>query len=544
MPLALVLILVGAGAGTLLDIVDPARTETPPLSGRSTTATSGAWYCGIGDTAGENGLTLIGAVPPDQPTSSTLRLDLQHSGETDVGAEAEVLPGTQHVQVVPSGRREASVAARWFREPAVVTRIWRREVAGEPSGLVAGPCQPQPNHTWYLPGVTTAGGARAYLVVANPFDSDAAISVSLLGPEGVTEPQLLKNIGVEARSAQTIALNEYAPEVPDLGAIVRVRAGRIVAEGWQSIDAAVGGIEGVSLVAAANEGNEVWTVPWFESGPTSDSWLWVANIGDRPAAVSVTVHTAAGGSPPTGLGEVTIDTGTVDRIDLRGVLPDGVSTGGVTVASTNGVPIVASVATTLRGESQERSGVSVQLGQSVPDPRWTVSSGATTGRAEHLHLVNLGATAATAHVAVATPAGRSQPEQLRRIRVPPGALVSIDVRPMLPDAEQHTIFVSANTATLVAGIHAFAVEGRLDLVAYPGVPSALWAGGEVPPVVFAPGLTHRIGTRFGPPPVEASGPTSFPTDGTTGFEPSTPLPTPSVPVTPTTLPGDPAGGGD
>ncbi|HEX2027719.1 MAG TPA: DUF5719 family protein [Nitriliruptorales bacterium] len=527
--LALGLVVVAAVAGAVLDLVAPPADVAAPSPGVADQAVSGAWYCAVGDTAEGDAMFVAAAAPPSVPAGGAVRIDTFDGGQAQRGEESDLFPGAMTVRGVPGGHEQLGVAVRWWQSPVAVSRLWLRGVAGEPSGPVEGPCTSEPSVTWFLPGVTTVDAAQARIVLANPFETDAAISVELLSPEGVERPQLLKNVTVQARSVQVVDLNRHAPEVADLGAVVRVRAGRVVAEAWQSLDAAVGGIEGVTLVRLAPAPRDAWTIPWFQ-GAGATSWLWVTNPGERPASVTVTVHTGAGGVPPEGLEEIDVPAGAVRRVDLRGVLPEDVGGGAATVTSVNGVPVVVSGATQIRTPSGERSGHAVQLGEPRADTSWTIPTGPGGGRTEVLHLVNPTAQPATAQVQIVDATATLAPEELQAVGVPPGTAVDIDLSGATEALDQHTIFVTSQGSGVVAGVHTFNRATPLGLVAHPGVPSWTWTGGRpVAPVEFAPGLPQRLGTDLGPATTPSPSPSPVVTTPPTPRSVEEPSPTGEAP---------------
>lgn len=488
---------IAVAGGLLLDVLAPVASSNPPSVAPTLPVESGSWYCAVGDTAKGNTLTILGSVHPSASENAALEIETYADGEMRGGGEVEVAPASLHVQPVTGTVGEVAVTAQWWQAPTIVTRLWTRGASGEPNGLVAGPCEPEPASLWYLPGVTTVGGAQARVVVSNPFDTDAAFSVTLLTEDGKETPELLKNVGVASHSVRVVDLNAHAPERADLGAVVAVRAGRVVAEAWQSLNPAIGGIEGVSLAKLTTGPASSWTVPWFPGG--EDAWLWVANTGDRPTALELTVHTPNGGVPPEGLEEVIVSPGSVRRLDLRGALPSGTRSGAVTVGSADGAPIVVSGATQIRSARVERTGMSIQLGTPVPDSLWMATAGSSRGRGEILHLVNPTAEPAVADVRVVAPNVDLEPDALRGVTVPAGAIVDLDLVGTVGDLGPHTVFVTATSGQLILGVHGSAREGRLGLVAHPGVPSSQWSGGQaLPPVEYAPALSQGIGTRLGP----------------------------------------------
>ncbi|MGH3440871.1 MAG: DUF5719 family protein [Nitriliruptorales bacterium] len=568
-------VVVAVGAGAAADVALGPVEPPPTPHVEAAEAVSGAWYCAVGETLGRDELSVLGAVAPGRATSANLRIHSFGSGGVIRSGEVEVLPAAVRSVPVRAGQDDIGVVAQWWGTPAAVFRVWRRTVVGEPSGLVVGPCQSQPNSSWYLPGISTDGGAHASIVLANPFPTDAAVSVTLLTPEGPLEPELLKNVAVQGRGIRVIELNDHAPERSDIGAVVTVRAGRVVAEAWQALDAAIGGVEGLTLARLAPAAAETWTVPWIP-GRDLDTWVWVANPDDRPASLAFTVHTATGGSPLQGTDEVLVPAGGVRRMSLRGLLPDGAGEGAVTVTATNGVPVVVSGAVRVSGGGQvppeqeedgeappgqeedgeappgqeedgeappeqeedgeappgngdgagaaepffsaDGTGFAIQLAQPSHDAFWVLAGIGTRGRSEVLRLVNPTSQPATVTVRVAVETATLAPEELQGIRVPAGSARSVDIAAVLPELASHALFVEANGAGVVAGLRSAAIEAPLELVTNTGVPGATWAPrAPAAHVEFSPGLARRVGTSSGP---ALSPPETPPPATELDFEPS------------------------
>lgn len=495
-------------------------------------ASAGAWYCAIAGGADDAGASLTVAAPPSDGTEpAAVAIDPFHEGDGVGDDSVQVFAGGMVTRAIAGAGEQVGVAARWWGAPAAVARTWRVPGTIGPAGLVEGPCEPGPSTRWYVPGVATAGGAQARLVLVNPFTTDATLRVSFTGPDGRIEPKRLENVVVPERSVREILLNEHAPEQPDLGVVVEARSGRVVAEALQTFSAAIGGIDGATLVAATARPAETWTIPWFEDaasaaavpeeggtptegateGPDADeqppasgarSWLWVSNPSSRPAALVVTLHTNGGGHVPEGLEELTLEPGETQRVDLRGQLPPGAPHGGVTIRSDNGVPFVASVATEYADPATERTGVAIQLGAAEPDRRWVLAGAAGPGRRRFVHVANPGGDEAVVDLAVQDGSGLVRPEELQGLTIAPAAIATIDLGAFVaPEATGVAVFVEARAGSVVASTHAFAPEGRRDAVAARGVPQGTWRSrARVPAVGYAPTLPERIGTSLGPSP--------------------------------------------
>lgn len=573
--------LVGVGIG--VDAALPASAPDPGEEVAAGPASSGAWYCAAAGIDESDVVDIVAAAPPsDATTPAELAVETAREGAVSIASRPQVVPGASAVVRPGEAAVPTAVTTRWWDQPVGVTRLWEVTSGDGVSGRIEGPCERRLSDRWVVPGVATAGGAQARVHLANPFDSDAAVTITLATADGVLAPRLLENVVVPKRSSRVVDLNEHAPERADLGVIVQTRSGRVVAEAVQSFNAAIGGVEGLSLVRALPELVETWTIPWFADGGDAASWLWLTNPDtDRAAAVELTVHTEEGGGVPEGLEEITLDPGTVQRIDLRGLLPDGVTSGALTVRSDNGVPIAAAVGSQRGGEvapvdegtteegddadapddgdepdegedeapadaeptPEERSGIAVLSGAAEAGTSWVLTGGPTSGRTVTIHVVNVSAEEAVVDLTLWAGSGLERPDDLQGVTIAPGAVRALEVSAGFGDATDHTVFVTARQGLVVAGRVATSDEGRLGLVAHTGIPMDPYAAGRtLAPVRFLPGLSQRIGTELDPALVdreddEDAPPSEDPTDQPPA-EPGSPDPTGDPTGEPTQDPAD------
>lgn len=571
--LALVLGLLSA-----LDVVAPDTGDGTMLT-TAEAARSGAWTCAAPGLSPGEDMTLVAAgappglrevpveggagvavAPTEEPsdpsvetgTPAEVTYDRFLVGRVERVARetpfAEQATDTKIAHPSSGGLGELGVAARWRRQPAAVGRVWERSAEFGPAGLLAAPCVAGSSAKWIIPGLSTAGGAEASLVLSNPFASDASVTITLAGDDGPEQPSLLENVVVPAQSVRLLALNEHAPERRDVGIVVNTRSGRVIVEALQSVNAAIGGIEGVTLVRAATEAGSSWTIPWVPTTPAStgtdgeqtsaindeantpatvegapedvgpsvsivqddglggdaSSWVWVTNADVDDAVLLVTVHGPRGGELLELEGLEPLAPGAVVRIELDGLTRERRSA--VTVATENGAAIVASVGTQIASGSESRTGISVQLGAATADPVWVLPGEGVTGRQQLLSLVNPGGEPAVVALSFWGATGIERPASAQAIEVPPGTTRTIELGEVL-DPEQATsvVFVQTLAGSVVAGRLSFADEGRLDLVVNVGLPSALWRGGTLVPVTrFDPYLTGEVPPRQ-PQPLDVSG---------------------------------------
>jgi hypothetical protein len=547
-PSLLLLVAVVVGGIIAVDLMEPSAATSRPDPVEAGPAVAGAWYCAAGAVGENDDLVVVTAASTAATDPADAEISALHGDRTLV-ASHPVFPGSARRTVVSGDLADGpvGVAARWWERPVVASRVWRSSPPDGVAGTVSGPCATAPSPTWYVAGVSTADGGTARLYLANPFATDASVAVSFTTPTGLQEPIRLQNVSVGARSVIELELNEFIPREPDLGIVVQARSGRVVAEAVQQLDAAIGGVNGRALVRAAPQLAETWTIPWSlmdpvtftddeiadpepddpapapdepdpeapgqgTDGPEPDadssiiataspgngttSWLWVSNPSSDAAAVTLTLHTEVGPVVPDIGDEILIEPGRITRIDLRGLLPSGVSAAGATLRSENGVPIVASISTLLRPDVTDPSvtGYTSQLGWPEPDTSWVIPGEAPGTRRQVIHVVNPGADTAVVNVALWNGAVLSRPAALQGVEVSPGRLIEFLVSDVVSGATHMVAYVDSSGAPVVAGRHS--VGGSpVEWIAHTGVPSALWSGGAIVPAVnHDPYLLERLGT--------------------------------------------------
>jgi hypothetical protein len=475
----------------------PLPEADPPPPVEEVQPASGNWVCPVGDGREGTELRTITARPldaGDQPAE--VALQTFEAGELATTVVPRIFPESATSRT-PSIGPAAAVGATWRDGPATLHREWVLDGEDLPPGLVAGGCVQPLSDRWTIPGMVTSGGSQSILRITNPFPSDATIGLRFVGTDGPVAPLALRNLSVEARSTLEIDVNEYLPERDDLTAIVDVASGRVAAQGVQLVRSAIGDIDGVSVLEAAPEPAETWTVPWVVDRDYADTWLWVYNPSDRVAPVELTYHLEDGGDLPVGLSEVLVEPGQLRRVDLRGTFPEEGQVLSVTARS-DGAPVVVSGAVEITSDDVDRTAFTVQLGVPASDSSWTVSGGPTAGRVEQLHLVNPGGEAAVATVSLFTGATIERPEEMTSVQIPAGGRTVLVVADGQLERDAWTAFVSVEEGELVVGRVGGAGDGPRRQVAVSGVPSSAWRL-ETAGVGLArtAGMVHRLRTSLG-----------------------------------------------
>ena len=434
----------------------PPTEEAPLLAGSTTCAALSL------DEASEVTAAWV-ARPPVDAASGTAVLRLATEGDvtplgditSDGGAEATLVTGDGGL---------AALEARWEETPLLLSRRWTVDETQRVPGTVEGPCPAEPAADWVVPGVTTAGGAAATLHLANPTEGPASLSVTFSTPDGPVAPTRLANLAVEPHGQVTVDLNQFVPEQPDLGVVVQTRAGRVVAEVVQTLEAAVGGVDGRALIPAHPTTAEAWTIPWVAADEQQTAWVWVTNPGAEPTDVRLVLHTPTGPVVPPDSG-VTLAPGTTQRIDLRGALAE-VGTGAVTVRSAPGVGIVANGAVVRAvPDDPVRSGVAVV--DALPasgGPQAAVSAVGAEGQQRTLLVANPGEEAAVVDVRVVGSDLAVARAVVGALDVPPGSVVEVPLADVLPPDSAHAVLVEPSVGVVAAAVVGSATEGPLDLL--------------------------------------------------------------------------------
>jgi hypothetical protein len=219
-------------------------------------APSGAWYCPHGGGKGWTGQVAI-TNPGD--TDVTVRVaSMSHRG-LQPATTLTVRAHSRTEVVVPAGQREASTEIEYFG--GWVAAGWVVSAPGTPAGAPSpGPASPTPEptgtgggtgesgspsqpaveegvgadpcangagRTWYLPDGSTIQGQEDYVIVMNPFASEASFQVSF-----VAEARVVAAPGeITVPGGQSVAIHANKDDLGDqtVAAVVTAGIGRVVA---------------------------------------------------------------------------------------------------------------------------------------------------------------------------------------------------------------------------------------------------------------------------------------------------------------------------
>jgi hypothetical protein len=431
---------------------------------------SGAWYCAPLVREDETGTLSIAAVGDDPSQVTVERLI---GGESSFEQPVDLDPKAVHELEIEGGVEIAAYVVRWHGGPAVAS--WH--VDGEQERLGSS-CAQNPAPAWVITGAETTVGSSARLYLFNPFESDAVVRVAFATTEGRIDLVSSENVSVPAHDVVDVGINELQPEQSDLGILVEVEAGRVIAEGLQRFgqpDLPDVELEGAELPTDPTAPEGRTTLPataatssavgfaYAASGEATAAWVSIINPNSRPAQVSVDVSDAIDDSVISE--DVMVPPESVERVDLANV--SSAPNFGVTVRSSDDAPVAASGFVALTGERKRVTSMAA-----VPEAdTMNAEAVAPPGSAPEIALFNPGQADATATVAV----GGSVPDEWSSIDLPAGGM-------QLLSSEEAGITdggpVEANAdQPIYATLRLASDKNRADqFLALPLVPANEWLG--------------------------------------------------------------------
>ncbi|CAN5922813.1 hypothetical protein BH23ACT10_BH23ACT10_35920 [soil metagenome] len=469
---ALVALAVMIGATLAADRVVAAPVAPSAAYTEQVDVSSGTWYC-VPLPRRDEAATLTVAAVGDE--ASRVAIENFEDGEATFADERRELAPNETLELELDGAAEAppAVVVRWSGGPVVAS--WTAD-ASDGQRLGAS-CSPSPAPRWLVSGAVTTVGSTTRLYLFNPFDSDAVVRVAFATPEGRQDLVSSENVSVPARQVVDVDITELQPEQPDLGMIVEVEAGRVIATGLQSFgqpDLPEIELEGAELSTdpTAPEGRTVLPATatdattagfaYAAAGQATSSWITVLNPNTRPARLTMTASDEI--ASDTGGEELVVAPESVARIEL-----DSASSSpnfGVALRSTNDTTFVANGFLALTGDDKR---VAAIPGVTALD-RSSAQAAAPDGSNPEVAVFNPGDTTATLAINI----GGSAPGTWSSVEVAPGAME------LLPAADEGVDGGSPVTIAAdqpVYGALRLSAEDRVaGLLTLPLLPAASWTG--------------------------------------------------------------------
>lgn len=432
-----------------------------PLDGptiASSQATSSAWYCAEGTSTvdGRAGETVI--VGNLEPHSIDIATTVMPGGSVE--------PTTQRVRLDAYEQRRIPVADLVrTAEPGVVVEVFGGRAVVEHEiesreDVAVGPCSRTAARSWYFAEGSTDRGAEDWLVLFNPFGTDAIVDVSLLTDSGLQGPDAVQALVVPRRSRVSVALHDLARRQSALAVAVHARIGRIVAERSARFDG-TDTRKGVALTLGATGSARSWRFPVGDGQEGAAQSVSIANFTDGRAEVSVRVRLDGVTKLPAK--DVVVAANRVVRVDV-GVKATSGSGYAVDVRSKRGARFVAG-AFGAWATPAPITGVMTTMGTVSVSDRWAFAVGRLDRSGDtSIVALNVGDAPITVQLYAYTAGDPNSPASAPAIAVPPGerAVFSLGERSVDPDQ----VMVVGADGPIVVGREIFGPGASIA----PGVP--------------------------------------------------------------------------
>jgi hypothetical protein len=450
-------------------IIGNANDTTPANSGAQSSATlsprtpgDAAWFCpGFPRAlrAADTSITIsnIGDVPADVVV--TVLADTGNGGSRTFRVDGRSVTTHPRPELGPEG----ALTVESFGGHIVV----EEGIDGE-AGVEVAPCATRAAAEWQFAAGTTPRGVEEWLVVQNPFASDAKVDITLRTSSGVRKPELLQSYDVRRRSRAVLPIHGYAVRERRVAVEVQATTGQVVAA-QTIVYTEAAAPRGVAMTIGTPAPSEQWYFAEGAAATGTTSWVAVANTQTVDATVDV--HVTADDEELVPQLSLTVAQDDVVWIRLGGCaaratgdcVPIPASTRYALGLRAEGVPIVAQVFTRFGADAPD-SGVAAPLGTTQPARRWAfardrVASEVTTS----LALVNPLAQAAEVDISQVHDGRVDEP---KRHVVPPGGRVRVQtataatarrpVRALVVDASSpvyaERIIVAGNGVGIAPGV--------------------------------------------------------------------------------------------
>jgi hypothetical protein len=301
-----------------------------------------------------------------------------------------------------------------------------------PSGIDMSPCATQTATQWHFAAGTTVRGVQQWLVIENPYASDAKVDVTLRTSGGLRRPEGLQGFDIARRSRAVVPIHDHAVRDDRVAVEVEARIGSIVAAQTLVFGADAGG-PGIALTLGAPAASDHWVAADGATVAGATGWVAISNDGVDDAQVAVQAVQENGEAvAPVMLGlaqdEVTwVQVGNCPQNTDECVPVPAGARYSIDVRSDRGVPVVAQTITRSR-PGGDGVGAATTLGATRPAAHWGFATSRVGGqRSTMLAFVNPLAQPAHVRVALVREGRVDHPESVQAVTVPPGRRVTVSI---------------------------------------------------------------------------------------------------------------------
>jgi hypothetical protein len=342
------------------------------------------------------------------------------------------------------------------------------------AGVESTPCATQASTQWFFAAGSTPRGIQQWLVLDNPYASDARVNIKLRTSDGVHEPQQLQALDVPRRSRIVVPVHTLVVREDRVAVEVDADLGRVVAE-QTLVFTTDAGTPGVATTLGALAAGDHWLFAGGNTLEGASGIVAIANVGTDNAQVDVQAIPSYG-KPPIAPTQLMVAQDDVVWVQLGGcagsnscVPVPSDQAFALDVHSEHGVAIVAQTLTRFTARSVELGATSI-MGVPEPASTWLFArSIVDSERTTTLALFNPLAQSATVNVNLVHDGRVDMVNALQNVTVPAGARVTlVVVAPSRRPPNDQAAIVVTSTSQVIAER---SMLGATDASATVGVPA-------------------------------------------------------------------------
>jgi hypothetical protein len=415
----------------------------------SAAAPSGAWFCPHGGGA-EWAVTLELANPGTTPVE--VRVTGLSGRKPSTPQSFTVPPGAELLVHEAAEERDSASFIEYFG--GWMAAGWVIHAGGGEKGVAAEPCLPRAAEQWFVPDGLTTERQDAYVVIMNPFATDAIFTLTLYTQKRAPiTAGPWTNVVLAPRRSRAFRLNATALGEEAVSTLVDVKVGRVAAASLGLAE--LGGIRS-SIGVAGSPPQQTILPAGFAQGAST---VVAMNTGEARPELQATLHSKETSQP---LGSLVQNSPNAGSAQPYPVTMEGPSA--IDLRSTPGTV----VALRTLGVSADQGSTG---GASAPAAAWVVlPSIAGTPAHPGLILTNPGDVPAVVKLALLPSAAGTVPPPVS-VTVPPGRTVAgpklfVTAKPFA------AILVTAESGTLVAAAASYSLgqDGNATYAVSLGVP--------------------------------------------------------------------------
>jgi hypothetical protein len=158
------------------------------------------------------------------------------------------------------------------------------ETLGSPNRVAGGPCATNAARHWYFAAGATPRATHQWLMIDDPYATDAKVNVTIRTSDGTLQPDTLQALDIGRNSRVIVAIDKYAVLKDQVAVQVDAdpQLARVVAS--QMLQAPNGTVAGTVGTPATSDH---WIFPGPRTATDRTTWVAITNPGDTDAKVTV-----------------------------------------------------------------------------------------------------------------------------------------------------------------------------------------------------------------------------------------------------------------